>query len=104
MAKNLLRRVRGTGPLTAEEVARERAVRREVYAEFPSLRMTRYRELARKLVDLRRGNEGYESSEESAVLEEMERIWGKLTVEERDVLNHESPKLLLSRGLASKTS
>jgi hypothetical protein len=104
MATNPVRRIRGTGPLTPEEVARERAIRREVYAEFPSLRMTRYRDLASKLALMRRGKEGYASSEQDAVLEEMERVWNKLTVEERDVLNQDSPKLRVPRGVASKTT
>jgi hypothetical protein len=82
-------RIHRAGPLTPEEVARDRAIRREVYAEFPSLRMTRYRDLAGKLAQMQRANEGHEPAEEDALLEEMDRIWTKLTVEERDVIGHD---------------
>ncbi len=104
MATNALRRIRRLGPLTPAEVASERAARREIYAEFPSSRMVRYRDLSRKLVRLRRRKEGYESAEEDAVLAEMDRIWGKLTIEERDVLSQDSPKPLATRGVEAKTT
>lgn len=104
MATNTLRRIRRPGPLTPAEVASERAARREIYAEFPSSRMVRYRDLSRKLVRMRRRKEGYESAEEDAVLHEMERIWSKLTIEERDVLSQDSPKPMPSRSVESKTT
>jgi hypothetical protein len=94
MATNPVRRIRGTGPLTPEEVAREQAVRRQIYAEFPSLRMVRYRDLARKLAQARRINEGHGSGEEDALLEEMDLIWSKLTAEERDVIGQERVQAL----------
>lgn len=78
-----------TGPLMPEEVARERAVRREIYAEFPSFRMTRYRDLAGKLAQIHGTNQGHDTAEEDVLLEEMDRIWTKLTVEERDVIGQD---------------
>jgi len=104
VATNQLRVIRGKRRLTPEEVARDRAIRREVYAEYPSLRMIKYRELESKLALMRRGKEGEESAEEDAVLDEMDRIWGKLTVEERDVLSQDSPKPMPSRSVESKTT
>jgi len=104
MATDTLRRIRRPGPLTPEEIAGEQAARREVYAEIPSLGMVRYRDLSRKLVRMRRRKEGYESAEEDALLEEMERLWSKLTVEERDVLSHDTPKPLPARGVESKST
>jgi len=53
---------------------------------------------------MRRRKEGYESAEEDAVLHEMERIWSKLTIEERDVLSQDSPKPMPSRSVESKTT
>lgn len=104
MATNTLRRIRRPGPLTPAEVASERAARREIYAEFPSLRMTKYRDLGRKLARMRRGKGGCESAEEDAVLDEMDRVWSKLTVEEREVLSQDSPKPLPTLGIESKTT
>ena len=104
MATTELRVIRRTRRLTPEEVARDRAIRREVYAEYPSLRMVRYRELESQLALMRRGNEAEESAEADAVVEEMERIWSKLTIEERDVLSQDSPKPLATRSVESKTT
>jgi hypothetical protein len=60
--------------------------------------MTRYTDLERKLVHTRWINEGYEYPEEDALLAEMDRLWTKLTVEEREVLDREPPKSLIRTG------
>ena len=104
MATDQLRIIRRTRRLTPEEVAEDQAIRREVYAEFPSLRMVRYRELESKLALMRRRKQGHGAAEEDAVLDEMDRIWGKLTIEERDVLSQESPKPLATRGVETKAT
>lgn len=104
MGTDELRVIRRTRRLTPEEVARDRAIRREVYAEYPSLRMIRYRELESKLALMRRGQEGDARAEADAVAAELERIWSKLTVEERDVLSQDSPKPLPTRNVESKTT
>jgi len=92
MPGNPLRPVRMTRRLTPEEAARDRAIRREIYAEFPSLRMTRYRDLARELAQARRTSEAHGSAEEDALRQEMDLIWTKLTAEERDVIGQEPPE------------
>jgi len=102
MATNPVRRMRGPGPLTPEEVAREQAVRRQIYAEFPSLRMTRYRDIGKELVHKRWINLGCPFSEEAALLEQMHRLWSQLTQEERDVIDAKPPESLIGTAPAER--
>ena len=54
--------------------------------------MADYRRLERRLWILRWRNEGRESAEEDAILDEMDRVWGALTEGERTLLNQEGPR------------
>lgn len=104
MATRQLREIRRTRRLTPEEAAKYRTIRRQVYSEYPSLRMVRYRGLESKLALMRRRKEGYEAAGDDAIVDELGRIWGKLTVEERDVLSQDSPKPLAARDVGSKAT
>src|SRR5438132_12282061 len=51
-----------------------------------------YRQLERRLWMVRWSNEGRESSEEDATLDEMEEIWLHISDNEQDVLRREPPR------------
>ena len=54
--------------------------------------MAHYRQLERRLWVLRWRSEGRESAEEDSTLDEMDRVWGVLTEDERSLLNREGPR------------
>jgi len=53
--------------------------------------LKQYRDLERRLWMTRWRNEGRESAEEDAILDEMENAWMKLSQNEQDLLRHEGP-------------
>ena len=54
--------------------------------------LVHYRQLERRLWMVRWSNEGRESPEEDATLDEMEEIWLHLSDEEQDELRREPPR------------
>jgi len=60
--------------------------------------LLRYRSLERKLIHTRWINQGYESDEEEALLEDIDEVWWQLTDAERNMVNKERPKSLIRLG------
>lgn len=55
----------------------------------------RYRELERKLIHVRWLHRGLDSSEEEALLEEMDAAWWKMSEEQRARIDAEPPRSLI---------
>lgn len=54
-----------------------------------------YRELERKLIHTRWLHRGLDSPDEDALLEAMDEMWWKMTVEERERIDAEPPRSLI---------